>query len=387
MKLFNNSLTATFLRRPNRFVIEAETVKGLVSAHCPNPGRMLELLVPGAELILEASSAPKRKHPYTLVAVTYKGKVIPLHSGKVNLAAKELFLPRLFPEAHRITAEYTLGKSRFDFYVESGGKKHLIEVKGCTLVHRGVAMFPDAPTLRGSRHLRELAQLQKEGYRTHLLVLIMHGDARVFMPGLHTDPDFALTLAEVQDEVNLMAVSAEAAANGTLRPVSYNIPIETAQAALVRKNTGIYLLILHLVNEVEFIVGSLGPIAFPSGFYVYVGSAKGILSNRVARHLRKKKTKRWHIDYLTAAADSVKPLPVYTALDLECSTAGRIDGMADGSIHRFGSSDCSCPSHLFYFKNQPFYTPAFNDFILHLRHLEAFAQSSTGGSPREWAEK
>jgi sugar fermentation stimulation protein A len=342
---------------------------------------MLELLVPGARLILEAAHSPKRKHPFTLVAAWYKGKVIPLHSGKVNLAARELFLPRFFPGAASIIGEYRIGRSRFDFFVEEGETRHLIEVKGCTLVHNGVAMFPDAPTLRGTRHLRELAQLREEGYRTHLLVVIMHGDARRFLPGLHTDPDFAQALAEVQDQVALRAVSLVAAEDGSICPVSLNIPIDTTHVGLVKKNTGMYLLIVQLEQKKILSVGSLGQISFPPGYYVYTGSARGILAGRVARHLRKEKKKRWHIDYLTAAADAVTALPVYTEADLECSAANMIAGMADGAVNRFGCSDCSCTSHLYYFKKPPFHTAAFNDFILDLRHRDAFHAASTPGSP------
>jgi len=376
MKLFTNSLTGTFVRRPNRFVVEAETRKGLISAHCPNPGRMLELLLPDTRLILESSSNLNRKYPYTLVAAYYKNKVIPLHSSRVNQAAEQLFLPHFFPEATCVSREYTAGTSRFDFYIEEKGKRHLIEVKGCTLVHNGVAMFPDAPTLRGSRHIHELLQLNREGFQSHLLIVIMHGDANLFIPDIHTDPRFALAFAEAEKEVSMKAVSLEAGSDGTALPVSFEIPVDTRPVELVRKNTGIYLIIITFLKRKSVSVGSLGTIDFAPGFYVYTGSAKSILAGRVGRHVRKRKTKRWHIDYLVAEADGVQALPVYTGHDLECPAALGVAELAEKPIPGFGCSDCRCESHLHYFKNRPFHSPDFNDFILTLRHSTAFSASS-----------
>ena len=119
------------------------------------------------------------------------------------------------------------------------------------------------------------------------------------------------------------------------------------------RDGGAYLLVLHLARRRRRRIGSLGMLDFPGGYYVYVGSARRGLGARIARHERLRKKMRWHIDYLRPAADSLVSIPVRTRRDRECAIARKVRAIADDVTPRFGSSDCSCGSHLFYFSLDP----------------------------------
>ena len=387
MKLFRNDLEGVFLSRPNRFVIEAETPRGIIRAHCPNPGRMQELLLPGTPLIFEdsrrehlpPSAAPvrvPRKTRYSLAACRYKDKIIPLNSSRANAAAEALIIPHLFPEAEEVRREVTLGPSRFDFLVTGGTRRHLVEVKACTLCEHGAAMFPDAPTIRGTRHVLELAGSAAEGFVPHIIIVIFHRDARLFVPNLHTDPAFAEALGAAAAGVRIHPAVVEAGETGEARLLRPAIPVDLSWTALAGENRGVYLLVLEVPGG-RLPAGGLGEIDFNPGFYVYVGSAARNLDQRVARHLRLRKKLRWHIDYLRAAASSVRAFPIRTRRDLECSLAADIARSSDGAVAGFGCSDCSCGSHLLYFGKNPFDGREFVETLSRYRHLEAFGPSFT----------
>lgn len=382
MKIFTNSLEGIFLRRPNRFIIFAETREGEIRAHCPNPGRLTEILVPGRRVILEKSTDPKRKTPYTLAAAYYKGKVIPLYSSKANQTARELVLPGLFPEAKTIQAEQKAGHSRFDFKVTLADKEVYVEVKACTLVEYGVAMFPDAPTKRGQRHLLELAELTKEkGISGAVIFIINHEDAEVFIPSLHTDPLFAQTLEDVASKIKIHCVSVKVSPDGEVEIVNPKIPINLNSVKFCREDRGCYILLIKLETNMTIPSGSLGDVTFKAGFFLYIGSGKKNLSGIVNRHLRKRKNIQRRVDYLIQAAEWVKGFPVYTDKDLECSIAQQISRLASEKIPHFGTSACDCGSHLFYFPKNPFSAQDFLNFFFKLRHktfysLEASSISS-----------
>ena len=134
MQFFRNDLEGLFLERPNRFIVIADTPAGKIRAHCPNPGRLIEILTPGRKLIFQKADNLTRKTPYSLVAAYYKDKVIPLNSVMANKAALELVIPKLFPLADKVIPEQKYGKSRFDFLIQEGEQKTYLEVKSCTLV-------------------------------------------------------------------------------------------------------------------------------------------------------------------------------------------------------------------------------------------------------------
>lgn len=375
MKLFRNDIEARFIDRPNRFVLVAEAGGSLLRAHCPNPGRLEEILHPGRTLIFERQNDPRRKTEYTLVGARYKGKIIPLYSSRANNAARVLALPILFPEAEEIVPEYRIGSSRFDFLIRSKGRRMVVEVKACTLCEYGRAMFPDAPSLRARRHVEELAALSGKtdaagGSSGHVVFMVMHEDARSFTPNIHTDPDFAVTLASAAEKIGIYALSLHCRADGNAEIVNPALPIDMAPVDLALKDSGIYFLLITLSEDRELKAGALPLLQFKKGFYLYAGSAKKNLRRRTARHLRKRKKYHWHIDYLTGIASAVRAYPIFSCGSLECRLAADIEKISDDQVPGFGCSDCGCGSHLFYFAHNPMKREDFTDLLFRYRHIE-----------------
>ena len=227
------------MERPNRFIVHAQLKHGeLVRAHCPNPGRMRELLLPGQSLILEQSQNPHRATQWSLAAVQYKNQWIPLHASRANGLMGDLFLPMLFPTGtHR--PEVTRGKARMDWKVEEEGQDHWIEVKACTLVERGVALFPDAPSLRAVKHLKELIPLGNHG---RIIIAIMNPEAMSFSPNPHTDPTFCRTLLEAAESgIQIHAVSIRCDEMGWAHIVNPHLPVNLSTAKLAQANQGVVL--------------------------------------------------------------------------------------------------------------------------------------------------
>lgn len=188
-----------FRQRPNRFIAHVETDKGLQVCHVKNTGRCRELLIDGVKVYLEESSNPSRKTKYDLVAVE-KGKLlINMDSQAPNQVAAE-YLPTLFPGLTLLRPETKFGSSRFDFYAEVQGERWFIEVKGVTLERDGLVLFPDAPTARGAKHLRELCSCMDQGYQACVLFVVQMAGVRAFTPNDATDPDFAEALIEAAEK-------------------------------------------------------------------------------------------------------------------------------------------------------------------------------------------
>ncbi len=193
---YEKILKAKFISRPNRFIAYCELEGEEVVCHVKNTGRCKELLIPDATVILTDERENKtRKTPFDLISV-YKGeRLINMDSQAPNKVAEEL-MRRLYPEA-KIRREVTYGQSRIDLYIENGEEKIFVEVKGVTLEVDGVAKFPDAPTERGIKHLRELERAVSEGYRAIVLFVIQMKGIEYFVPNWDTHPQFADALSEV----------------------------------------------------------------------------------------------------------------------------------------------------------------------------------------------
>ncbi len=406
VSLFHNSLEGIFIERPNRYIVTVSLPDGRkIRAYCPNPGRLIELLIPGRRLILEergswqgngkshtglspqsADHRENRKTRYTLVAAYYGREIVPLYSSRANFLARELIIPALFAPYERLDPEVKLGKSRIDFLLtrRHSGKNeiHYIEVKACTLIEEEVAMFPDAPTARGRKHLTELSTFPARAYETgipnttegrpHVIFAIMNPSARRFIPNMHTDLEFARKMLEVRENVFFHAVTMKTDRNGFSRIFNPSIPIDWETAQNNSTASGIYLLSVYLEKQREISVGSLGKVSFKAGYYVYVGSALNNMDKRITRHRRKRKVKNWHIDYLTGISDRIKDYPVRTSRRLECKLAGDISSISKASVPGFGSSGCSCNSHLFYFSSNPEENESFLEVLFRYRHRLSF---------------
>ena len=192
---------AVFLDRPNRFVARVRGEDGgELTVHVKNTGRCRELLLPGAPVILAEGENPGRKTAYDLVGVYKNGALFNIDSQAPNHAAAEWLAAGGYDGIRfdAVRPEYRFGDSRIDFYMERGGERYLMEVKGCTLERDGIGYFPDAPTARGTKHLRELAGAAAMGYRCAAAFVIQTEGVWEVRPNRETDPAFADALAAAE---------------------------------------------------------------------------------------------------------------------------------------------------------------------------------------------
>lgn len=185
-----------FLRRPNRFIAHIEIDGKEEVVHVKNTGRCRELLQPGAMVWCEVSGNPNRKTKYNLITVKKGDYLINMDSQAPNAAVKEWLASGGLGEAELIKPEKTFGGSRFDFYLERQGRGMYLEVKGVTLETNGVCRFPDAPTERGAKHLRELIEAKKAGFDAGVLFVIQMKPVKHLEPNDATDPEFGKALRE-----------------------------------------------------------------------------------------------------------------------------------------------------------------------------------------------
>ena len=193
-----------FKARPNRFIAEVEVDGNLEIAHVPNTGRCKELLVENAIVWLKPSDNPNRKTKFSLHFVENKGVLVSLYSQQANSIVYDAVVDGKIKELlgyNHHQREKSVDNSRIDIYLEnSNGDSCFVEVKGVTLIIDGEARFPDAPTERGAKHLRELIKLKKEGNRCCVFFLIQHPAGEFFRPNWENDPIFSQTLNEAYAE-------------------------------------------------------------------------------------------------------------------------------------------------------------------------------------------
>ena len=205
--IYNNIRKGTFIRRPNRFIAEVEIGGKVEICHVKNTGRCRELLVPGSTVYVNHVDNPARSTAYDLVAVYKNDVLVNIDSYAPNRAFGEyLRQGKFLGDVALIKAETKYGGSRFDFYMETVAGKAFIEVKGVTLEENGIAMFPDAPTERGIKHLNELAACIADGYDAYVVFVIQMKGVTHFTPNYKTHQAFGDTLAKVIDAgVNVLA--------------------------------------------------------------------------------------------------------------------------------------------------------------------------------------
>lgn len=205
---YGKILPARFLSRPNRFVARVEAEGEELVCHVKNTGRCRELLVPGATVWLEESPNPSRKTKFDLIAVEKGDRLINMDAQAPNKVFGEWAAAGGFREGLTLLRpETTYGSSRFDFYWESSKSRGFVEVKGVTLEEDGVVRFPDAPTLRGVKHLDELVKAREAGYETAVCFVIQMENVRWFAPNDVTHPEFGQALRRAaQAGVEILAM-------------------------------------------------------------------------------------------------------------------------------------------------------------------------------------
>lgn len=198
MRFSSPLIPATFRERPNRFLGHVELKGERMECFIPNPGRMRELLRPGVKVHLLEKWGPRRRTRYDLVLVEYDGTLVSIDSRTPNRVLREAIQAGRIPEFDGLRVERmepTFQDSRFDLLLRGERSTLILEAKSCTLVEEGVALFPDAPTKRGTRHLKTLVKALEIG-RAAIFFLIQRNDAEAFTPHEAMDPGFAEALRE-----------------------------------------------------------------------------------------------------------------------------------------------------------------------------------------------
>ncbi len=193
--IYKKVIEAIFLKRPNRFIAQVLIDGKEEIVHVKNTGRCKELLLSGARVILEdCSHNPNRKTKYSLIAVWKGDMLVNMDSQVPNAVIFDALKTNKIPEFQKlefIKREVTFGDSRFDIYFESPMEKGFIEIKGVTLEDNGIAMFPDAPTTRGTKHVLEMIEAVREGYRGVILFLIQMKGPKLFRLNWQMDKEFS----------------------------------------------------------------------------------------------------------------------------------------------------------------------------------------------------
>ena len=369
-----NPIVAHFVERPNRFVIRCRIdCIGEIDAYMPNPGRLGELLIPGATMLLEKTDhSGKRKLSYTACAVYSEKSIVGLNTHRTNQIAKYLLQKKLIPgleEANLVDEEVSIGRSRFDFLLEENGIDVLLEVKSVSLSRNGISMFPDAVTPRGTKHLIELAALGTSRLKHIILFVSQNFEDDFFMPDFHTDLAFSRTIVEVNNDVRIIPVAIKWNSSQILTDCvkTLHLPWEFITSRL--GDTGSYLLSLEIPRARRITVGSLGTIMFKPGYYLYVGSGMGGLSARINRHLRRRKNLLWHVDFLRDISRKVKAYPVRTPCRLESALVSATSRVFESVVPGFGASDSKHVSHLFYSPTDPFLSRSLHELLGEFRFI------------------
>ena len=189
-------VSGVFLARPNRFIAHVEIDGRVEVCHVKNTGRCRELLPAGAQVWCQESDNPARKTKYDLITVKKGERLINMDSQAPNAAAREWLLAGGLGEISELRPETVHGDSRFDFSFLKDGLRCFLEVKGVTLENDGVCAFPDAPTERGSKHLRGLTRAAEAGFGAYVLFVVQMENVRYLHPNDATDPAFGKALRE-----------------------------------------------------------------------------------------------------------------------------------------------------------------------------------------------
>lgn len=227
--LYSNIQQGYFLSRPNRFIAHVE-INGVTEiCHVKNTGRCRELLTERAVVYVQQHDDSKRKTKYSLIAVCKGNLLINMDSQAPNKAVAEWLTDKQpFGEIKVLKPECRHGNSRFDFYVETEKRKIFIEVKGVTLENDGIAMFPDAPTARGVKHLQELTDCLQQGYEAAAIFVIQFTGAKLFKPNYATHPEFAQALRAAQSAgVQVMAL--ECAVTPESMCIGKSVPLQLTE--------------------------------------------------------------------------------------------------------------------------------------------------------------
>lgn len=229
---YENIQEGIFIDRPNRFLANIIINGQTETVHVKNTGRCRELLKPGATVYVQDSCNPQRKTRWDLIGVRKGNRMVNMDSQAPNKAVKEwVEKGNLIRDAVSVRAEYSYGNSRVDLYVEAAERKVLIEVKGVTLEEDGVVRFPDAPSERAVKHVKELKNAVREGYEAYVFFVVQMEGVRYFTPNRETHPEFADALADAARE-GVKVVAYDCRTDETSMEISRPVPVVLEEPVL-----------------------------------------------------------------------------------------------------------------------------------------------------------
>lgn len=348
---------ATFLSRPNRFLVECLLDGEKIQAFLPNPGRLWELLFSGSTLFLqkEVSSNSARKTRFTVIGIQSDHGPVMLHTHKTNDLAEWLFDHGLVPgmEDYRvIRREVPWGKSRFDLLVSDGSSEMILEIKSCSLFGRRIAMFPDAPSLRAVKHVKDLQGLAAKGKKTGVIFIVQSGDPEFFIPDFHTDYDFAEALFQIDEGEGAFEVKAfkipwneDFSFCGKPREIPILWDVLSSEASPF----GYVLLLCQFNKRKEYAI-----VISPRLEYVDYNDMRR--PNMIPS-----------LKAFLSMADSIRSIPVRTGQDLEAVLANGLGSICD-TIKYFNGKP------IFMFQENPLSKRSFIQYLLSVRidRLEEF---------------
>lgn len=377
MKLFENLTTGTFIRRPHRFCLVCNINGVETECYLPNPGRLSELLFVGVKVYLEASKNPAAKQPFVAIAIesTLDSTKTPvmLHTHKTNDVAEFLIQNKLIPSFKNATVkarEVKYKNSRFDILLLEKNKDIMVEVKSCTLFHKKTAMFPDAVTSRGKKHVEELVELSKSGTKTAIIFIVHSHNVSFFCPDYHTDPEFSKALYDAKDSVKIIPVSVKYKKDLSL-DTNYikELPIMWNVYKTEALDKGIYLLSIEIKKDLE-----INNKKFKKGYYLYMNTAKKELFKTIEKYKRKKSKPLTCLEELRKNSSSFKALAINTPKDISKELNNEILNIAREQVLDFAltGKDFNEAGTLYYFKENPIGLQSFQEILLDFQMNKPF---------------
>ena len=358
--LYDTVLLGRFIDRPNRFIAHVEVNGEVVTCHMPNPGRMRELLFPGCQVYVTPSRNPKAKTAYRVIGVEKEGTIFFLDTSRCNDVAAYLVQAKRIPgwESYvLLRREVTMGNSRFDLLLGNPetGEVFPVEVKSCSLSGKKGAMFPDAPTERGYKHLSHLIEIGKEGGHAGLLFLVHDEKAQWFLPDFHTDPAFAQAFYEGMPYVDWKAAVISWMPEFTMPEDCRLIPTSREAMQEEMGDRGMYLLTLRLTED-RNIEDKGQTLRYPAGYYVYVGKAAENLGKQCQRYRNVRKRKSDIVDTLRSLGQWIGVIPIRAKEDISPLAVKRLEELSDWMVK---GTEGSWQNILFGFHQNPMHLKSF----------------------------
>jgi len=365
-------LKAKLLYRPNRFVVRLKIDGIEYGASLPNPGKLGELFIPGVTLYVVPMRA-EVKYPYRVIAVeSYSGEVIMLDTHTNNKVAGYLINSSKIPsllEYHVKKNEVTVGNSRFDFLLENEKHEELYcEIKSCTLFGGSLAMFPDAVTTRGRRHVEELTSMAESGIKTAVVFIIQSNNIQYFLPDFHTDPEFSETLYKSRNKIKIIPVLAGWNDQLQLETKEVEVPIIwNLYEKMGRMDRGVYIMLVKISEDTQLEINNSRSHHLKSGYYAYVDYESDNLSKKIERHKRIRKKCITERDFLRNFAEIDSVWAIRGDSDRSCQISSALKSISDYEIADFGNPTCGCSSHLIFFAENPRLKRDFQELLLDYR--------------------